>query len=117
MEPKARQCYEDFYGEKVLEAGLVVCKEQPWLACSPDGLVIDPVTGDLILLEIKCPISCEDNRIVVTYVEDGKLDPKHEYYMQVQLSMYLTKAKVCDFFIFSMADFQRVTVHFDPDFL
>ena len=51
------------------------------------------------------------------YVEDNKLDPKHEYYMQVQLSMYITKSKVCDFFIFSMADFQRVTVDFDPDFL
>ena len=32
----------------------------PWLAASPDGIVMDPKHGEGCL-EVKCPLSCEKN--------------------------------------------------------
>ena len=126
MEPKARQKYEEQENVQVHEAGLVVCHEQPWIACSPDGLVVDN-NDDIILLEIKCPISCQSDKINVDYVEfrlcpeTGLLVPAlkktDDYYMQIQIQLYLCKAKICHLFIFSMADTLTVKVEFDHDFL
>ena len=49
-EDKAREIYEKLYNTKVLETGLCVHPDQPWLGGSPDGVTIDG-----ILIEIKCP--------------------------------------------------------------
>lgn len=38
MEPKARVAFQKEYEVTVAEFGLVVCPEEPWLACSPDGI-------------------------------------------------------------------------------
>jgi hypothetical protein len=37
--------------------GLVLCDFDPLLSCSPDGIVKDPVTGKLWIVEFKCPFS------------------------------------------------------------
>ena len=116
MEPKAREKYEEAQNAKVLECGLVVCPEQPWLACSPDGVILDSL-GRPIVLEIKCPIRCQDDLILVNYISDGELKKSHEYYFQVQLQMYLCKADMCHFFVFSMADSKLIKIPFDKDFI
>ena len=127
MEPKARAAYEEIYNAKVHEAGLVVCPEQPWLACSPDGFIIDEVEDTLTLLEIKCPISCRNQKIKVDYLEyqlcpvEGTMIPKlktsSEYFLQVQLQLYLCKAKKCHFFVFSTADQIKIDIDIDTHFL
>lgn len=38
MEPRARRAFEKEHGTTVTQFGLVVCEEDPWLACSPDGI-------------------------------------------------------------------------------
>lgn len=38
-----------------VQPGLIVHPEVPWLGASPDGFLLDTITDDLLLLEIKCP--------------------------------------------------------------
>lgn len=83
----------------MIQVGLVVCVPQPWLCCSPDGLVEE--NGEIRLLEIKCPSRCEtepvvDENINVDYLQYErkklKLQESHVYYTQVQVSMYIVGA-------------------------
>ena len=53
-EPIARKVYEDLISSKVVECGLIVSKENPWLACSPDGILFLN-NKPFKLVEIKCP--------------------------------------------------------------
>ncbi|XP_052120605.1 uncharacterized protein LOC127748927 [Frankliniella occidentalis] len=55
MEASARRYFEQKYGRTVNQTGLVVDRQLPFLAASPDGLI-----GDDELLEIKCPTSGVD---------------------------------------------------------
>ena len=89
--------------------------DEPWLAASPDGIVLDR-NENYKLLEIKCPFSCKDNRIDVKYLQGGKLQESHAYYTQIQLQMYCTQAKETDLFVFSREDYKIVTIKYDADF-
>jgi hypothetical protein len=40
---------------KVFQVGLVVDQSRPWLAASPDGVIINTDGTPETLLEIKCP--------------------------------------------------------------
>lgn len=53
-EPIARKAYEDLISSKVVECGLIVSKENQWLACSPDGILFLN-NKPFKLIEIKCP--------------------------------------------------------------
>ncbi len=115
MEPIAREQYKVLYRKEVVETGLVVNKDLPWLGSSPDGVVFEE-DGSTTVLEIKCPSSCEDDQINVNYIVNGKLKTSDKYYAQCQINMLLCKAEMCDLFIFSMADHLLVQVPFDKDF-
>ncbi|CAN7948593.1 unnamed protein product, partial [Ixodes pacificus] len=123
-EPEARKEYESSEKKKVIQVGLVVCVPQPWLCCSPDGLVEE--NGEIRLLEIKCPSRCEkkpvvDENINVDYLQyEGKklkLQESHVYYTQIQVSMYIVGANVCDFYVYSPKGPECVTVMKDMPFL
>ena len=115
MEAKARESYELLTGYTVLQAGLVVRKDQPWLCGSPDGFV-DASEG-LILIEIKCPFSCAGKDINVEYLSNGSLSKKHEYYCQVQVMMYICDLSTCHFFVWSDKDMKLIIVERDDDYL
>ncbi|AGE57767.1 hypothetical protein ATCVNTS1_776R [Acanthocystis turfacea Chlorella virus NTS-1] len=66
----------DKLGKKHLEFGLIVHKDYPWLAASPDGL-----TTDGLCVEIKCPTR---RKIIPGVVP-------HHYIPQIQVQM-----EVCD---------------------
>ncbi|KAG0424898.1 hypothetical protein HPB47_027905 [Ixodes persulcatus] len=53
-EPKAREKYVTTNNGDVFTCGLVVCPKNPWLGCSPDGVVFED-GRPAKLLEIKCP--------------------------------------------------------------
>ncbi|KAG0430787.1 hypothetical protein HPB47_022383 [Ixodes persulcatus] len=83
-EPEARKEYESSEKKKVI---------QPWLCCSPNGLVEE--NGEIRLLEIKCPSRCDtkpvvDENINVDYLQyegkELKLQESHVYYTQVQMA-------------------------------
>ncbi|KAG0425003.1 hypothetical protein HPB47_027811 [Ixodes persulcatus] len=61
-EPLARKVLEKKLRTPILETGLIALPEQPWLACSPDGLM--RYRGHTLVVEIKCPARCEFAPIV-----------------------------------------------------
>jgi hypothetical protein len=116
MEATAREAYESLTGVTVTQVGLVLKPFQAWLGGSPDGLVLDQ-NGNIIVLEIKCPKSCEDKPIDMGYLVNGDLKKSHQYYTQVQLLMYVCDAQLAHFFVFSSVDYKLVMVPRDSDFL
>lgn len=127
-EKTARLAFQEYYGYIVHEVGLIVSPKQPYLACSPDGIIY---TGEFLeLLEIKCPYSCENTPIAdiekktsfVPYLifdDFGylKLKESDKYYTQVQVSMYILGIKTCHFFVFSSQDQIHLKLKRDECFL
>jgi hypothetical protein len=116
MEETARCRYSEVTGATVHNSGLVICEPQPWLACTPDGLVVDE-EDNITVVEIKCSIKCREDKIEVDYVKNGELKKTHEYYFQIQVQLYLCKAKMCHFFVFSTADYLLLKIPLDKPFL
>jgi putative phage-type endonuclease len=67
--------FASLVGEEIMERGLVISEEFPWIGASPDGLALK--SGRL--LEIKCPLQ----RTIIP----GKV-PSH-YYHQIQCQMFV----------------------------
>ena len=82
QEPIAIKMFEEQYGLKVYELGLIPHEKYPWLGGSPDGL-----TDTNCLVEIKCPMM----RAIVP----GEV-PRH-YLPQVQLCMEIMDVETCFF--------------------
>lgn len=61
MESQAKLALSEQIGLKIYDSGLVVCIKQPFLACSPDGIILN--NGNCELIEIKCPFSCQNSAI------------------------------------------------------
>ncbi len=61
-EKEARLSFQNIADLVMEEMGLIISFKQPWLACSPDGIVKNDQGFEL--LEIKCPNSCKDGAIV-----------------------------------------------------
>ncbi len=114
-EPDAKKKYEEETGLKVFSAGLVIKKEQPWLCATPDGLV--KKGSELIVLEIKCPSSCQGKEISVPYLSGGKLLSSHQYYTQIQIQLYCCCVETAHFFVYSSADTVLATVKRDDEYL
>lgn len=87
--------------------GLVINPSASWLACSPDGIDINRN----VLIEIKCPTLGKDLNLIdllptlktFLYLENNEyhLKQQHNYYGQVQLSMFLLNIDKCEFLIYS----------------
>lgn len=126
MEPHARRQYAEHLHATVVTTGLVVCHKNPWLACTPDGVVVqDRVPARL--LEIKCPTMGKTSGILETLKackfltkndQQWLLKKRHSYYGQVQLYMSILNVSVCDFMIFASSDnsFLTIQVPFDATF-
>lgn len=124
-EAKARAKFENLTGYKVENCGLIVKMNQPYLAASLDGIILD----DMSILEIKCPFSCKNSEIInrrvkksyvsyLIYVEDDvTISKSHMYYTQVQMQMYVSNTTKCHFFVWSSIDQVHVIVERDEEFL
>ena len=88
FEDKAKTIYELETGSKVSTVGLVVLND--YTACSPDGLVDEDG-----LIEIKN----HSDKVFLNLLETGKIDKK--YYNQIQMQLYVTGRKWCDYFGFN----------------
>lgn len=126
QEPIARKEYEVAHKCTVIRVGVLVCKVQPWLCCSPDGIVEDK--SGIRLLEIKAPLRCIDKPVIdesgninLDYLtlRAGKVELKesHIYYTQVQVCMYILNAAVCDLFVYSPVKSVTVPVAKNDQFL
>lgn len=111
-EKMALQKYVDLYKHKVIDCGLVIHTLTPWLCASPDGIVVSNKISSKVL-EIKCPISCQNKPIIdetgvlnLSYlIRDSNnkivLKKSHIYFTQCQILMYCCGLNYCDLFIYS----------------
>ena len=85
--------------------GFVVHPEKCWLGASPDAWVIDPsVSCSFGIAEFKCPFSmakntvCNEESFYCSFINGRpRLERNHQYFHQVQLQLYVTGVKWCDF--------------------
>ncbi|KAK5868140.1 hypothetical protein PBY51_009180 [Eleginops maclovinus] len=120
----------------VLDCGLFLDAQRPWLAASPDGIVTDSQTGQrLLCLEVKCPYKHRDRRVedacrddpnfcLQIQDQDGRiageapvyvLKSSHSYYTQVQVQLAVTGLHQADFVVFTRRETAVVPVTFDPE--
>ena len=109
-------------------SGLVIRPDLPFLGCSPDRKVMDPISHPHYgIVEVKCPYVYRS----VTpkeATEIGKdfclhlsptgicLNRSHPYYQQVQGQMGVTGAKWCDFVVYTFKGLFIERVPFDSVF-
>lgn len=112
----------------MIETGLVISTDNPWLAYSPDGVIFDHGIP-CELLEIKCPFKGKAETIFSVVAAGGapylelkngnlSLKRRHKYYGQVQLGMFMLNVARTNFVLY--ASFDRsiiiVDVLFDQSF-
>ncbi|XP_055626346.1 uncharacterized protein LOC129768612 isoform X1 [Toxorhynchites rutilus septentrionalis] len=96
-ESKAIAAYERDYRKNVWSCGFVIPPHISWLGCSPDGIVINE--GRII--EIKCPKEgekslCDLIDFLPYFTRLNVLKKNHQYYAQLQLTMFITKCRVAE---------------------
>ena len=103
-EDEARREYEIKTGSIVICCGLIISKERPLFAASPDGLVEN--SNGRVLIEIKCPWSLRNKDLSATEIpatsfldRELKLKRSYAYYYQIQLGMYCTGSKLTHFVV------------------
>ncbi|CAL9699753.1 unnamed protein product [Knipowitschia caucasica] len=125
-EKKARQHYIDSMQNlhenfQLKESGLIITPKYPFLGATPDGIGSCDCCGDVIL-EVKCPYCRKDSEIdenvdcLEMRGEHLHLKTSHAYYYQVQCQLLLSKAKYCDFVVWTNTDFFSERITFNGEF-
>lgn len=97
------------------DSGLVVHPSFPYIGCTPDAKVMDPVSHPHFgILEVKCPYKFKGVTVREAvamdedfYLKDDlqmhsfSLKKDHAYYIQVQGQMGVTGAEWCDFVVYT----------------
>lgn len=97
LEAEARTVYELETGNKVQQVGFVIFDE--YTGCSPDGLI-----GDDGLIEIKCKADKGHLKQLI----EGEKAIESSYKNQIQMQLYVTGRKWCDFVCYN-PNFQKHT--------
>ncbi|GBP13566.1 Exonuclease [Eumeta japonica] len=79
LENEVRKTVGKKLGKKIKKCGLMLSKEYPMIAGSPDGICENSI------IEIKCPTSAKTYQ---NYINNGK--PTEKFNTQMQMQMYLT---------------------------
>jgi hypothetical protein len=61
-EAVAKDAYRKHYNCEILQVGLVISQANPWLAYSPDGIILDANGRPQKLLEIKCIVKGNNSK-------------------------------------------------------
>ena len=114
-ESVAVNAFTEATGQAVISSGICVSATHPFLGCSPDGLV-----GEDRIVEVKCPYSARNESVnpdTVPYLEmrndEINLKQTHEYYYQVQGTLFCTGRKVCSFVVWTFKDMLRIDINRD----
>ncbi|XP_076257147.1 uncharacterized protein LOC143194338 isoform X1 [Rhynchophorus ferrugineus] len=116
-EDEAIELFELITGKVVAKSGLVIHKDYPFLAASPDGIIFE----ENALVEVKCPYKARNSILrdafdkkeieFATYT-NGILNLKREdkYYYQVQGQLHVTGRDHCYFIVWTPQDiaFQKI---------
>lgn len=115
--------YETETGNTIIQCGLFIDLNNPFLCTSPDGLV-----GDNGLIEIKCPYSARSasnleevskvHNIGLRYKSDGEafLPTNHRYFYQIQGQLAITGRKWCDLYFWCPNDTVIIRIAKDEAF-
>uniref|UniRef100_A0A3P8TT64 YqaJ viral recombinase domain-containing protein n=1 Tax=Amphiprion percula TaxID=161767 RepID=A0A3P8TT64_AMPPE len=142
MEAKVIRRYQELKSRalgrpvSVQDCGLFIDAQRPWLAASPDGIVIDSWNGQrLLCLEVKCPYKHRDRRVedacrddpafcLEVLDEDGqrpggppryRLKSTHSYFTQIQVQLWVSGLQEADLVVFTLKETAVVPVHFDEE--
>uniref|UniRef100_A0A8C6NK73 Uncharacterized LOC107379919 n=1 Tax=Nothobranchius furzeri TaxID=105023 RepID=A0A8C6NK73_NOTFU len=141
MEAEAVRRYQEWKSAMgrsvtVLDCGLFIDAQRPWLAASPDGIVTDSRSSQrLLCLEVKCPYkhrhrrveeACREDPAFCLQIEDHDerqpgqspvyhLKTSHSYFTQVQCQLAVTGLKQADFVVYTLKEMAVVPVTFDPN--
>lgn len=128
-EDEALLVYEEKMGSKIYKSGVIINPSVPWVAGSPDGLIINDNCVIDTLIEVKCPIKgatqsvtqlIENSEIpyVRRYGDKLSLKKNHKYYGQIQLYLGLLNINCCHFVIYSPYEknFILLVEYFDKQF-
>lgn len=88
-EEEAIEFYKELTGRDVVQVGFMIHPDHEMIGCSPDGLVGEG------LIEVKCPYTSSTHTEALT----NNTIPekwKAKYYAQVQMQLWVTGAKWCD---------------------
>lgn len=118
----AIRCFEQITGKKVEKSGLVVHKSYPYLAASPDGIIVQ----ENAIIEVKCPYkaressveeACQRKEITFATFEEGQLKLKKEdkFYYQVQGQLHVTGAICCYFVVWTPKGIAFQVIEKDED--
>ena len=107
------------------ECGLIVPTTQPWIAATPDRFVGDPqALPSLGLVEFKNPHGCREQHISqavhnrkLTYLSSSGdiifLKHSDAYYYQIQVAIYCTNRRWCDFVMRTKVDLHVKRIEFN----
>lgn len=114
---------------KISDVGFVISQDTPQVGASSDALINCDCCG-AGCVEVKCPWRCKDSKIGLeelskmkdSFIKKGQdenfyLCPKHSYYFQVQLQMYVLKRTFCDFVVWSKSFIFTQRIDFDENFI
>ena len=122
MEPHAINAYARLNpGFTIHQSGLVICRKIPWLAASPDSLITDD-KGQLLLLEVKCPVSGRSGPLKVDFLYDcdlcshGRhLKEGHAYYAQIQTQLMACDVTKAHLFVYGQGPDNYMIIQVERD--
>lgn len=132
-EKVAVQAYEQLKSQavgkpvQVEDCGLFIHQEKKWIAASPDGIVKEAGTGNVLgLLEVKCPYkhrnktvreACKDKDFCLKVDGDSySLKKDHAYFTQVQCQLASAGFQQADFVVHTNKETAVVPVEFNAEF-
>jgi len=112
----ARQKFSKIIGFKIVQSGLLIDKNHPFLGCSPDGFYENNEKIKFII-EIKCPyiyrkytskelkLECKHNKsecfLLFNEINNRfELKTQHNYYYQIQGLLAISKASKCNLIVY-----------------
>ena len=133
-ESSARQSYSKVECKRhhkltLVSKGLLQSKSKPFIAASVDNIRLCSCATNCpnIVVEFKCPMkhrNISPNEAFLTPEVGGKkagnkffLKPTCPYYTQVQIQMFVTRLKSCDFVVWTEHGIMSVQVQYDAVFM
>ena len=105
----------------IIKSGLVVSNTLCYVGASPDGLIKNLKTGEISLLEIKCPWRAREviySSAGLEYItKENKLKTTHEYFSQCQIGMDCSNTHKCLFYVYSPMGSHIIEVIRDQEYI
>ena len=110
-EPTAIASYSLSQDVFIYKSGLRISFDNPFLGCSPDGVILDDNLDIRKIIEVKCPYTLKNSTLEEIKArkdfemkydsneDKWSLKKTSEYYYQVQGQLSITKLEECDFIV------------------